>query len=156
MGNSNEITLEGSLKDLAVLHGEKMNFWRLIHRSPDTLFFSMSTHCEDSYVLRLKCDNYFDEPIKGQFVDANSFELDANAWPQGNGTFGGWIKWQPSNLFICWPGDREALNHHKDWRAKEFWKQSKNPLHQYLEFIRKCLNIKTYGYQPKSQASLVA
>ena len=139
--------VDEDLESPEVKEGETREFWRFVERNGDRVYFEVFAWSGDAYRLCLSCDQYRKEPILGQFVDPKTLHCIAAAWPQGEGQFGNWFKWQPEHLFICWPADRGGLARHGEWRSQELWKASKNPIHQYLEFIRKCLNVKAFGYK---------
>lgn len=143
--------LSAALESVQVQRGETSGFWKFRERNGDNVYFEVFAWNGDSYVLELACDRLGDEPIRGRFVDFITKRCVSEAWPTGNPTFAGWFKWDSPNLFICWPGDRGGIEHHADWRAQKYWQKTPNQLHQYLEFIRKCLNIQAQGYQPRSQ-----
>jgi len=149
-------TLVTSLDSPEIKQGEKAKFWRFLERKNWTVYFEVFAWSGEKYVMEFNCDGYISEPILGRFVQPDSYQCTSNAWPCGNKTFGNWFKWQEQNLFICWPADRGGIKHHPDWGAQKYWNKTNNPLHQYLEFIRQCLNIRANGYQPKSQSNLVA
>jgi hypothetical protein len=136
-----------------VTEGEARGFWRFVRRDGDLAYFEVFAWNDDSYLLALTCDQYRTEPLLGRFVDPKTLQCTSGAWPQGDGQFGGWFKWQQEHLFICWPADRGGIKHHPEWKDKRYWASTNNPIHQYLEFIRKCLNVKAHGYKPRpSQA----
>src|SRR2546427_895546 len=89
--------------------GEKSGFWRFVCRRGDLVYMEVFAWNGDEYLLELTCDHYRSKAILGRFVDHETFQCIATAWPQGDGTFGGWFKWQPEHLFICWPGDRGGI-----------------------------------------------
>ena len=156
MANSELDQLTSALQSAEVQRGQLSNFWRYVDRTKDILCFDVFAFNGDQYMLELTCDRYLDEPIHGRFVDPISRQCVSDAWPRGNPTFGGWFKWEQSNLFICWPGDRGGITHHPEWRGQQYWKKTSNPLHQYLEFISRCLNLRSCGYQPRKQQSHAA
>lgn len=129
--------------------GVDQEFWRLIERRGERLYLEVWAHDGVSYVLELECDRLEAEPIRGRFVDPDTFESRADAWPRGNETFAGWFKWTPNDLFICWPKDRGGVAHHAEWRPQAAWRGSKNQVLQHLEFIRQCLMLPARGYQPR-------
>ena len=148
--------LMAALQSLEIQRGQASGFWRYLDRTGDVLYFEVNAWDGDKYVLELTCDRFIDEPILGRFVDPVTRHCTSEAWPQGDAIFVGWFKWQPANFFICWPGDRGGIGHHPEWRGQQHWKKTSNPLHQYLEFIRQCLNIRGRGYQPRKQPSHAA
>lgn len=156
MADTKTDALTAAITSIEVQRGEASGFWRFLYRVGDVLYFDIHAWNGDKYVLELTCDRFSEEPILGRFVDADTRQCTADAWPKGNEKFAGWFKWEPSNFFICWPGDRGGIGHHGDWRSRQYWKQTPNPLHQYLEFIRQCLNLKSNGYQPRKQPSPAA
>ena len=129
--------------------GVDQEFWRLLERRKHRVYLEVWTYHDESYVLELECDRLEDEPIRGRFVDPKTFECRSEAWPQGDGTFAGWFKWAPNDLFICWPKDRGGVEHHAEWRPMAKWRGSKNQVVQHLEFIRRCLMLPALGYQPR-------
>ena len=154
-----EERLDSLAQDLASLefrHGVERGFWRLIERVGFRVYIECFAWNDDTYVLELTCDRYREEPSLGKFVDPVTRARSSEAWPRGNAMFGGWFKWNPNELFICWPGDRDGLAHHPDWRARAHWQKTQNPLVQYLEFIRSCLTIPGRGYQARSSLPLAS
>lgn len=141
--------LSTDLGSLEFLQGVEREFWRLIDRSGDHVYVECYAWDGVGYLLELTCDRYGDEPCLGRFVDPQTHQCISDAWPTGSGMFGNWFKWQPRDLFICWPGDRSGIAHHHEWRGREHWKKTGNPLVHYLEFIRECLTIRARGYQPR-------
>ena len=141
--------LTADLGSVEFLRGVERDFWRLIERIGDRVYVECIAWDGSRFVLELTCDRYGDEPCLGRFADPQSHQCVSDAWPAGDGTFGTWFKWQPGNLFICWHGDRAGIGHHPEWRAREHWKKTTNPLVQYLEFVRECLTIRARGYQPR-------
>lgn len=129
--------------------GIEREFWRLRQRKGDRAYIECCAWDDEVYLLELACDRYGLEPSLGRFVDPQTLGCVSSAWPQGDATFSGWFKWEPQNLFICWPGDRAGITHHPEWRAREHWKKTDNPLVQYLEFVRTCLNVRSRGYRPR-------
>lgn len=136
--------------------GEARGFWRFVGRKQDIVHVRVYAWDGDAYLLELACDQYRAEPILGRFVDPETLQCVSEAWPQGDGAFGGWFKWQVPNLFICWPGDRGGIAHHPEWRGKCHWKQTENSLVQYLEFIRQCLNVRASGYKPRARQTVTS
>jgi len=145
-------TLAAAMNSGEVQRGEISGFWRFLERVGDVLYFDVHAWDGDRYVLALTCDGFGEEPIRGLFVDPDTRQCVTEAWPKGNEKFAGWFKWEPANFFICWPGDRGGIEHHQEWRAQRHWKRTVNPLYQYLEFIRQCLNLRGNGYQPRKQS----
>jgi len=145
--------LTANLGSLEFLRGVNRQFWRLIERAGDRVYVECFAWDGIGYVLELTCDRYADEPCLGRFVDPGTRQCVSQAWPTGDGVFGTWFKWQQGNLFICWPGDRDAIGRHPEWRVSEHWKKTGNPLVQYLEFVRECLTIRSRGYQPRTPLS---
>ncbi len=132
-------------------HGEEQGYWRVVERMEHVLYVETFARDDLAYLLNLQCDRYGAEPVRGRFVDSRTRACVAAAWPQGDGTFAGWFKSNPQDLFICWPADRGGVEHHADWRALQYWRKTDNQLVQYLEFIRRCLTLPARGYQPRVQ-----
>lgn len=149
MAECAKIDLDAALEDGRIQRGEASEFWRCRERDGHIVYFNVTAWDGDCYLLELSCDRFWDEPIRGRFADPDTKQCLSSAWPRGDQTFAGWFKWDPSNLFICWPADRGGIEHHTDWRILKYWQKDPNPLHQYLEFIRKCLNLRSLGYQPR-------
>lgn len=149
MEASSQLLTDLSSVDFA--RGADQEFWKLEKRVDSTVYVTMFAMDGDTYLLEMQCDRYGEEPILGRFVDAKSYACVSSAWPMGNEVFGGWFKWQPNDLFICWPGDRGGLQRHADWRTQGRWRQSKNQLVDYLEFVRQCLNLPARGYLPRTR-----
>lgn len=150
MADGSRCTLDEALKSTEVLQGEEAGFWKFVDREGDVVYFEVTAWTRDVYLLQLTADKFQDEPMLGRFVDFRTRACTADAWPRGTNKLAEWIKWEAGNLFICWPGDRGGIGHHSEWREQRYWNKTPNPLHQYLEFIRKCLRIRANGYQPRS------
>lgn len=138
-----------SLEAPEFLHGVEQGFWRLLDRAGDVLYVEVWASDGDCYLLEMQCDRLGDEPIRGRFVDPASRICTEAAWPHGSDVLAGWFKWQSSNFFICWPGDRGGIAHHGEWRAQRYWTREANQVVQYLEFMRRCLTIPSLGYRPR-------
>jgi hypothetical protein len=144
-----EDALDADLKSAEFHRGVERGFWRLMERVGVRLYIEVHAWSGDTYLLELTCDQYLEQPCLGKFVHPTTRACTEAAWPRGDGPFGGWFKWDPGNLFICWPGDRGGIGYHPEWRALQHWKRTANPLVQYLEFIRQCLMIPGRGYRPR-------
>src|SRR5512147_1735215 len=83
-----------------IASGADQEFWRFIERIEDRAYFEVWACDGDSYVLELECDRLEVEPIRGRFVDPNTYECMTDAWPKGNNVFEGWFKSTPGNFFI--------------------------------------------------------
>jgi hypothetical protein len=153
MADASRDALLAALTSPEVQRGQSSGFWKFLDRDEDVLYFEMYAWDGDSYVIQLTCDRYGDEAIRGLFVDPASRKCTVEAWPHGDGTFTGWFKYGSNDFFICWPGDRGGIERHGEWRGHQYWKKERNQLHQYLEFIRQCLNLPARGYQPRKQQS---
>lgn len=149
MAEGAEDALDEDLKSEEFRRGAERGFWRLVERVGVRVYIELFAWNGDAYVLELTCDSYREQPCLGRFVDRDTRGCVSDAWPRGDGIFGGWFKWDPAHLFICWPGDRGGITHHPEWRAKQYWKETSNPLFQYLEFVRQCLSIRGRGYLPR-------
>lgn len=156
MAEAADDALGADLKSEEFRRGEQRGFWRLVERVGIRVYVEAIAWNDDTFVIELTCDGYREEPCLGKFVDAKTHACISEAWPRGNDAFGGWFKWEPAHLFICWPGDRGGIAHHSDWRARQHWKKTPNPLVQYLEFIRECLTIPGRGYQPRPSLPLAS
>lgn len=143
---ADEDQLADDLASFHFQHGVDHTFWRLHQRDGARLFIWMFAADDQKYLLALDCDNYYKEPIGGRFVDETSLQCVSSAWPTGDGTFEGWVKFQNGNLFICWDQDRYGIGHHPEWRPRRAWERTGNPLCAYLEFIRCLLNNPSRGY----------
>jgi hypothetical protein len=148
--------LAADLDSSAFKLGVEREFWRLVRREGNRVYVECFAWNGDNYVLEVNCDQYIIEPCLGRFVNPETGKCDATDWPQGTDTFYGWFKWKPGELFVCWPGDRAGIAHHPNWRALEHWRKTKNPLVQYLEFIRECLTIRARGYLPRTSLPQVS
>lgn len=144
--------LDAALASAEFAHGERQGFWHLVERRGEVLYVEVFAYDGVTYVLELQCDRYGFEPIRGRFVNSKTFTCQTEAWPRGDGTFGGWFKWDAANLFICWPGDRGGVEHHAEWRPLQHWRKTKNQLVQYLEFIRQSLTLPARGYRSCAQS----
>ncbi|MEQ1802606.1 MAG: hypothetical protein ABL989_11840 [Gammaproteobacteria bacterium] len=138
--------LSQDLESEAFKHGAGQAFWALEERRGDVLYIRLMAPDGRSYLLRLTCDQYRTEPLLGQFVDPATRQPVTSAWPQGDQHLSGWLKWNPGELFVCWPGDRAGLAHHPEWRAQRQWDRPPNPLVNYLDFMRRCLWVPGNGY----------
>lgn len=156
MADEVEDALAADLRSPEFRSGVERGFWRLIDRVGMRIYIEVFAWTGDNYVLELTCDRYRDEPCLGRFVDPDTRQCVASAWPRGDGPFGGWFKWSPNELFVCWPGDRGALAYHPEWRAWQHWRKTPNPVVQYLEFVRPCLTIPGRGYQPRPSRRLAS
>lgn len=142
--------LEADLNSTAFAAGVNSGFWRLVERCDSVVYVECEARDGHSYLLELRCDRYGDEPCLGRFVDSESRECVPSAWPTGNDTLAGWLKWRPGDLFVCWPGDRAGIAHHPEWRAQEYWRSEENQIVQYLEFVRRLLNLPGKGYASRA------
>ena len=138
--------LQKDLESEEFRHGVEQRFWSLLDRSGDVLYVKFFPRAGDPYVMRLDCDEYGNRAIGGKFVDPATRTCISSAWPCGGPPFSGWIKWEPSNLFICWPGDRYGIQHHPDWASQQVWKRPPNQLIGYLNFIQWLLCNRGSGY----------
>jgi hypothetical protein len=132
-------------------HGVTQRFWDLVRRDADTVYIRLHAPDDRSYVIRLLCSDYGNQPLDGCFVDPSTFQCVAQAWPQGNATFEQWIKFkdQPGNLFICWDQDRRGNSTHPGWLVNKAWQRNKNQLVGYVDFLRQLLWIPSMGYERK-------
>lgn len=126
-------SIDYALQSPEFLHGVDQEFWRLVHRTDQTLYIELWACDGHSYVLQLDCDGYGELPCRGRFVDRDTRACVTEAWPQGNEILSGWLKWDAGNFFVCWPADRGGVEHHPEWRARTHWRKSNNQLVQYLE-----------------------
>src|SRR5262245_26336117 len=108
--------LQRDLASEEFAHGVRQGFWELIDQTETKLFIRMYAPDESSYLLSLACDCYGDEPLEGRFVDPETRQVVASAWPQGNAVFEQWVKFR-NDHFICWREDRGGIRHHFDWKA---------------------------------------
>jgi hypothetical protein len=133
-------------------HGVRQQFWKLVERVGSKVYMRMFAPDERSYVLELDCADYGAEPIRGRFVDEKTRQCVTEAWPRGNATFEGWVKYAPGNFFICWQQDRGGLQHHPDWRPLQAWKKP-NQVVNYLDFVCKLLHRPAMGYTRATQTT---
>lgn len=131
-------------------HGVEQRFWALLERDGHVVYMKYWARDGAIYVMQLDCTGYGKQAIGGRFVDQKTRACVSEAWPRGDGTFNGWVKWDSNNLFICWPGDRFGLEHHQDWVAQRAWDKSPNPIVAYVVFIRNLLWNRACGYMGKA------
>lgn len=132
-----------------ILHGVEQGFWKLEGQDDHRVYVRLFASDGMPYLIELDCAGYGEEPIAGRFVN-DQHECVGGAWPRGNGMFVQWVKPDPPNLFICWSEDRLGITHHQEWRALKAWKKHSNQIYAYLDFIRKLLHVRSFGYSPKS------
>lgn len=138
------------LEDLAAptfSHGVEQGFWELVEFSGWIAHVGLHAPDGRSYMAELTCTGYGDEPILGRFVDPTTRQCVASAWPTGNGTFNGWVKFSGNDLFICWDQDREGIQRHQEWKGRRAWTRNPNQIVGYLDFLRGLLHIPARGYQ---------
>jgi hypothetical protein len=121
-------------------------FWEPVERDKDILYVLLHAPDGRSFLAKLDCGGYRDEPISGTFVDAKTRELTPAAWPDGNTHFEQWIKFKGSPWFICWDQDRQGIQHHADWKIRKSWQKKPNQVVAYLDFIREMLHVPARGY----------
>ncbi len=143
--------LIADLESAAFQHGCAQGFWELVERKEATLYVRLFAPDDRAYVMELACSDYGNEPIGGRFVDAGRNCVNG-AWPKGDGTFNGWVKFADANPFICWDQDRYGLQHHQEWRPRRAWTKKPNQLVAYLDFMRQLLNVQANGYERQSLA----
>jgi hypothetical protein len=146
MADQGQDQLERDLRSTEFQHGVEQRFWALLDRDLDIVCVKFFSRDDEAYVMRLECDGYGQQAIGGKFVDPITRACVSPAWPCGNQRFGDWVKWQPGNLFICWPGDRYGIVHHPDWASHQLWKRPPSPVVMYADFIRRLLWNKSWGY----------
>lgn len=132
-------------------HGVEQGFWSLLDHVGDLVHLKFFARNGDLYVMRLECDGYGQQAIGGKFVDPATRICVSSAWPCGNHPFSDWVKWDPQNLFICWPGDRYGIKHHPDWVSQQYWKRSPNQIVTYGDFIRRLLWIRKFGHTGRAK-----
>ena len=141
------MTLISDLKSAEFQHGVSQRFWELLERVDWLVYVHLYAPDDRSYTVELDCSKYGDEPIRARFIDAKTRECRVEAWPRGNGKFAGWIKFEGTELFVCWDQDRAGIQHHGEWRQKEAWKKKGNQLVAYLDFLRRLLHVEAMGYE---------
>jgi|ERR1700722_2752770 len=137
--------LTSHLGSAEIQHGVQQEFWRLEEQVEMRVYVRMTACDGATYLLELECTGYGDEPIAGRFV-SEKHECVSSAWPRGDGAFSQWVKFDAPHLFICWPEDRLGIGHHGDWRGLQAWKRHSNQIYGYLDFVRKLLNVPSFGY----------
>jgi len=143
--------LTADLESIAFLHGVEQGFWELVTHEEFLVRVRLNAPDTRSYLVQLDCREYGDEPIAGQFVDADGHCVQL-AWPPGNGTFQQWIKNQNPHLFICWDQDRTGIEkHHPEWKVRKAWTKNKNQLVAYLDFLRRLLHLPALGYERRAE-----
>jgi|CXWL01.1.fsa_nt_gi hypothetical protein len=138
--------LQHDLESEEFQHGVEQRFWALLERKDHLVYMNFQTRNGTTYVMQLDCTDYGNQAIGGKFIDPQTRACVSNAWPKGDGTFGGWVKWDASNLFICWPGDRFGIAHHQEWASQRLWDRPPNPIVSYATFIRGLLWTRARGY----------
>ena len=138
--------LIADLESAEFKHGVRQGFWKKVEQEGSLLYVRVLAADDRAYLAQLDCTGYGEDPIACRFVDPATRQCVATAWPQGNGTFGQWIKFQDGNLFICWDQDRLGIGHHQEWRGKRAWTRSHNQLVAYLDFLRQMLHVPARGY----------
>ena len=138
--------LQRDLESEEFQHGVEQCFWALLERKDHLVYISFKARDRATYVMQLDCTSYGNQAIGGKFIDPQTRACVSNAWPQGNGTFGGWVKWDANNLFICWPGDRFGIAHHQEWASQRLWDRPPNSIVSYTTFIRGLLWNRAWGY----------
>ena len=151
MDSSKLDLLQNHIDSKEFRHGVQQGFWTLLERCEHILLVQFSAMDDEEYLMKLDCDRYGQQAIGGKFVDPISKDCITTAWPAGNGVFEGWVKWKPGNFFLCWPGDRFGIQHHSDWVARLQWQGEPNQLVKYLNFIRRLLWKKTWGYSGRAK-----
>jgi hypothetical protein len=142
--------LAADLASAAFQNGVHQELWELVARSGDALDVRIAAPDSAWYLLLLDCTNYWEQAILGQFIDPQTRQCVASAWPQGDGTFQQWIKFSPGNLFICWDQDRTGISKHSEWTFKKAWQRRTNQVVSYLEFVHTLLWLPKYGYSRRS------
>lgn len=150
MAESADDPLQNDIKCKEFTHGIEQGFWALLECTQDTVYVQFNARDGQPYVMRLDCDRYGHQAIGGRFVDPSTRQCITSAWPAGTSVFGGWVKWDPQHLFICWPGDRYGLRHHPDWTSLQVWRRPPNPMVIYANFIRRLLWDRSMGYTGKA------
>lgn len=125
----------------------RQGFWDLVERDQDTAYVLLHAPDSRSFLARLECSRYWDEPILGCFVDAKDRVPNSSAWPDGNASFEQWIKFKSTPGFVCWDQDRQGVQHHPEWRARKAWQKNPNQIVAYLDFLRQMLHLPARGYR---------
>jgi len=128
------------------LHGVEQAFWEFVAREQDFVYIRFHAPDGRSFIARLLCSDYWNEPIGCVFVDCTNREPGRTAWPDGNGKFEQWIKFRDANPFICWDQDRFGIVHHLDWKGRKAWQKQPNQIVGYVEFLRQMLHVGSRGY----------
>ena len=131
------------------LHGVEQDFWEFVSREGDRVFILMHAPDGRKFLARMDCDRYWDEPIGCMFVDPVNHQVIPQAWPDGSGTFEGWIKFRGNPHFISWHQDRYAFESHQDWKNLREWQKKPNQIVAYLDFLRQILYLPRNGYNRK-------
>jgi hypothetical protein len=142
--------LKSDLESSEFRHGVQQEFWRLVEQVGDILFVELIAPDNRIYMAEFDCSGYATEPIRCRFVDADTRACIETAWPKGDATLAGWLKWTAPNFFICWDQDRQGIAHHAEWRPREAWKKNTNKIVSYLTFLQSLLYVPQNGYQRKS------
>jgi hypothetical protein len=131
------------------LHGVDQGFWEFVSREGDQVFILIHAPDGRNFLARMDCDHYWEEAIGCLFVDGATRQVVAAAWPDGNGTFGQWVKFQATPHFICWPQDRYGIERHQEWKNLRAWQKRPNQIVGYLEFLHRLLYLPASGYSRK-------
>ena len=138
--------LEQDLKSPEFLHGVTQGFWELSERDGNTVYVLLHAPDGRSFLARLECSNYWDEPIRCDFVDVAERTAKPEACPDGDAQFEQWIKYRSAPFFICWDQDRAGIQHHQEWRPLKAWQKQPNEIVAYLDFLCRMLYLPAHGY----------
>jgi hypothetical protein len=139
--------LERDLTSPEFLHGVEQGFWQLVQRDNNFVFVLLLAPDRRSFLARLDCSQYWDEPIRCVFVDKQTHAETQQAWPDGNTQFEQWIKFRNQPHFVCWDQDRGGIEHHPDRKGLKAWQKNPNQLVAYLNFLRQMLYLPDRGYR---------
>ena len=142
-------SLDEDLVSPELLHVIEQGFWNTPERNGNIVYVVLNAPDERTFLARLECSSYWDEPIECLFVDPKTRTVDLLSWPDGNATFEQWIKFKSNPPFICWDQDRRGIGYHQEWKLLKQWQKNSNQILSYLNFLRRMLNLPVYGYNRK-------
>lgn len=141
-------TLETDLASELFREGVEQGFWSSPDRESNRVFITIFAADGKSFLARLDCSSYGDQPIRCEFVNPKTRQVDMAYWPQGNDVFVRWVKFNHNPPFICSPQDRGGIDvgNHSEWRTLKQWHKTPNQIVSYLDFLRQLLHVESLGY----------
>ncbi len=142
--------LKRDLESPEFRHGVQQEFWRLADQTGDFVYIELIAPDSHVFTAEFDCSSYDTEPIRCRFVERDTHVCTEKAWPTGDGTFAGWVKWSAPHFFICWHEDRQGIANHPEWRPLQAWGKDANKIVSYLMFLQSLLHVPQNGYQRRS------